>query len=104
MDRSEEGIAGDSAPGPEPGGEGAARALPARRAQRGALETHRPGSCVQSFALPTLVCSKGHPAFPFLLHILCLSIIKAVPGESLLFSNFIIFLNYSFHFVLEYGQ
>lgn len=93
MDRSEEGTAGDSAPGPEPGGEGAAPGLSPWRAQRGALETHRPGSCVQSFAVPTLVCSKGHPAFPFLLHILCLSIIKAVPGESLLFSNFIIFLN-----------
>lgn len=103
VDRSAEGTNGDSALEPEPGGEGLPRALPPRRTEDGgwsqdgracslcSARSCFPRSCVLSVTLPF------HLSFlP-----LCLSIIKTVPGESLLVSDFITFFKFKFSFCLR---
>ena len=68
------------------------------------LRTHRPVRSVRVFLFPTLMCSKGHPAFPFLLPPSLSQHHKNCPWGVFFFLILLFFLNWSFHFVSEYGQ
>lgn len=100
VDRSAEGTSGDSALEPEPGREALPPALPRQRTKAG-LKTVACSLCSARYCFPRSCVLSVTLLSPLSFLLLCLSIIKTVPGESLLVSDFITFFKFKFSFCLR---